>query len=71
MMTPEQIAIKEQINEKNARIRTLGHWESDKALEIQALIRQQSVLFDEVIELEVALAVQKSKDTKMQAGARR
>ena len=62
-MSEATIAIKERINEKNARIRTLGKWEQEKALEIQTLIRQQSVLFDEICELEIELAAEKSRES--------
>lgn len=64
MRSEAQIALVEKINEANARIRTLGTWERERAVEIQHLIRQQSVLFDQVCELEIKLAVQKSDDAK-------
>lgn len=56
------IAIKEKINEKKARMRTLGTWETDKAYEIQQLIIQQAQLFDDICALEIQLAVEKTHE---------
>jgi len=55
MMTTSQIALKEQINELNAKIRYLGLQEEKKALEIQDLIRKQAFLYDTVTALEILL----------------
>lgn len=56
MRSPAAIALQERINEKKARMATLGHWETEKALDIQSLIIQQSVLYDDICTLEIELA---------------
>jgi hypothetical protein len=59
MRTYTEITLQEKLNETRARMATLSRWETEKAYEIQQLIRQQADLFDDVCRLEAQLAKEK------------
>lgn len=61
MNTPEMIAIQKRINEKMRFLKWLGEQEFQKACEIQKVIREQSLLSDEIMILEYDLSKMREK----------